>query len=168
MVGGGWVDAGGGVRDTDGAIRGINRCFTRTGQAARFVPFPISKTQKRPVAHPKEIPVTPELESDTKAVELLRYWVNSNGRSTALLDQHSRPKDMPEFALWGLVLADLVRHISAAYPDEALAPKIAAMMLSDLNTPANPLDKQVKLEHITALVGLIEGEKRGDPGAPKH
>lgn len=133
-----------------------------------LVPFPFSKIREDLVTHPKEIPITAELERDMKAVELLRYWVNTNGRSTVLLDQHSRPEDMPEFALWGLVLADLVRHISAAHTDEALAPKIAAMMLTDLNTPANPLDQRVKLEHITALVGLMEGEKRGDPGAPKH
>ena len=120
------------------------------------------------MSHPKEIPTSAELEHDKTAVELLRYWVNSNGRSTVFIDRQSRPEETPVFAFWGLGLADLVRHIGEAFKDDAMAPKIAAMMLTDLNTPVNPLDRCVKLEHIMALVRLMESEKRGDPNAPRH
>jgi hypothetical protein len=51
-----------------------------------------------------------EVTSDAGAVEVLSAWLKSDGRNTVAL----RPDAFPDPAMWGLLLADIARHVANA------------------------------------------------------
>jgi len=54
----------------------------------------------------RDIGVPSEVESDTKAREVLRFWGANGGLVCAL-----RPVTWPDASSWGIVLADVTRHV---------------------------------------------------------
>jgi len=66
-----------------------------------------SKTNKD-----RDLAVPSEVEADPKAREVLRAWVANGGLVCAL-----RPETWSETSNWGIVLADLARHVANAVHD---------------------------------------------------
>lgn len=58
----------------------------------------------------KELPVPPQAIADPQAVEMLRVWAAQGQQCVSLV---GTTFDDP--AIWGIFLADLVRHIARAY-----------------------------------------------------
>jgi hypothetical protein len=56
--------------------------------------------------------VPSEVEADSKAREVLRAWVANEGLVCAL-----RPESWSDASSWGIVLADVTRHVANAVKD---------------------------------------------------
>lgn len=56
------------------------------------------------------LPIPDEVQRATKAVEMARIWV-ADGNQVVVLSPHT----WSDPAAWGLMLADLARHVAAAY-----------------------------------------------------
>lgn len=105
----------------------------------------------------------PELiTSDPHASKLLRVWAAGLGNTCVLVNKDFDP-GMPAFAYWGMLLANIVRHASRALGDESLPPKMAAMMLSELNTPATYGENPVVLRHVLAVLEKLQEGKMHTP-----
>lgn len=60
----------------------------------------------------RDLDVPTEVEDDPKAREVLRAWVANGGLVCAL-----RPESWPDASNWGIVLADVARHLANAVHD---------------------------------------------------
>ena len=60
----------------------------------------------------RDLVVPSEVEADAKAREVLRAWVANGGLVCAL-----RPETWPDASSWGIVLADVTRHVANAVRD---------------------------------------------------
>jgi len=99
----------------------------------------------------KEMPLPPAAKEPAKAQEILRVWI--------IGDQHAMHVSIDVAAFndsraWGVVLADLARHIANSYERMAVAPapkvlnSIAAQFVMEVDKPTsvvtNPQDKAVQ------------------------
>jgi hypothetical protein len=68
------------------------------------------------MSHPNELSIPPRADHDEEAREVLRFW-SARGRIHVTLraDAYRDP------AAWGIVLADLARHVANAYELEGHA-----------------------------------------------
>lgn len=68
------------------------------------------------MSHPNELSIPPRAGTDDEAREVLRFW-SARGRlhATVRADAYRDP------AAWGIVLADLARHVANAYALEGHA-----------------------------------------------
>ena len=86
-----------------------------------------------------DLVVPSEVDADEKAREILRAWVANGGLVCAL-----RPETWPEASNWGIVLADVTRHVANAVKDlkgddpAATIEKIRVLYNAEL---ASPTDK---------------------------
>ena len=86
----------------------------------------------------RDLVVPSEVEADPKAREVLRTWVANGGLVCAL-----RPETWPDASSWGLVLADVVRHVANAVRDlkgdepTATVEKIKALFNAELAAPTD-------------------------------
>lgn len=63
------------------------------------------------VSYPKdELAAPPAARMDPKSFEIARLWIANDGHHVAL-----RPDVWDDPAAWGLLLADLARHVANAY-----------------------------------------------------
>jgi hypothetical protein len=60
-----------------------------------------------------ELELLPELQRDSKAVELLRLWVSEDNQHYIL-----RAGALEDPSNWGIILANLMRHIAYTYEQE--------------------------------------------------
>src|SRR3954447_17415114 len=87
----------------------------------------------------RDFGVPSEVQSDPKAREILRAWVANGGLVCAL-----RPETWPETSNWGIVLADVARHVANAFHDlkgdepAVTVEKIRKLFNAEL---ANPTDE---------------------------
>lgn len=87
----------------------------------------------------RDLLVPSEVEADAKAREVLRAWV-ANGALVCAL----RPETWPDASSWGIILADVTRHIANAVRDlkgddpTATVEKIRTLYNAEL---ANPTDE---------------------------
>lgn len=65
---------------------------------------------KRPKLHSGALALPVEISSDEKAAEILRLWIRSDGANIAVL----KPDALADPAMWGLLLADVARHVADA------------------------------------------------------
>jgi hypothetical protein len=63
-----------------------------------------------PTVKPSELRMPPVASTDPTAIEIVRVWVAQNGQHVSL--KHDQ---WPDPAAWGLLLADLARHLGNAY-----------------------------------------------------
>jgi hypothetical protein len=64
---------------------------------------------------PNERPVPPSAVRDPNALELLRVWTAEGRLEMSIrVGMYAESTDMPEDHVWGVILADLARHISNA------------------------------------------------------
>jgi hypothetical protein len=64
----------------------------------------------RAKAHPGQIASPKEIIGDEKAREVLTVWLRSDGSNTTII----KPDTWDDAAAWGLLLADVARHIANA------------------------------------------------------
>jgi len=86
----------------------------------------------------RDLTVPTEVEVDPKAREVLRAWVANDGLVCAL-----RPETWPEAGNWGIVLADVARHVANAVrdlngtdPGETIM-KIRTLFVAELDSPTD-------------------------------
>jgi len=60
--------------------------------------------------HPNELLIPPKAQTDPKGVELLRAWGAAGGLHISLAAEV-----WPDAGHWGIMLADVVRHLADAY-----------------------------------------------------
>ena len=60
----------------------------------------------------RELPIPLEAESDANSFEILRIWLANNQQHVSL-----RPDVWPDPAAWGIMLADLAKHVANSYQD---------------------------------------------------
>jgi hypothetical protein len=63
--------------------------------------------------HPNELQPPPDASGDTEAGEVLRAWIVKGGLEVSL-----HPLAFPEIETWGLLLADIARHVARACEKE--------------------------------------------------
>jgi hypothetical protein len=86
----------------------------------------------------RDLVVPSEVEADAKAREVLRAWVANGGLVCAL-----RPETWPDASSWGIVLADVTRHVANAVRDlkgddpAATVEKIRALYNAELGNPTD-------------------------------
>ena len=66
------------------------------------------------MADSDQIPIPDAAKSDPKSFELLRVWVANKGQHVSL-----RAGVWKDPAAWGLMLADLARHVANSYEQDA-------------------------------------------------
>lgn len=66
----------------------------------------------------RELPRPPAAEIDGDAVEVFRVWVANRGLHVVLNHDFYRDRNYEEEWAWGLLLADMVRHLSNAIADD--------------------------------------------------
>jgi hypothetical protein len=87
----------------------------------------------------RDLPIPPDAESATQAVEVLRAWIIDGPLQCSLLP--TVWKDDP--ATWGLVLADAVHHIANALEEECglersyVIQEIKRMFNAELDRPTD-------------------------------
>lgn len=90
-----------------------------------------------------ELPVPPELESDTEATEVLRAWiVNDNLECSLLTGIFEEPE------MWGSLLADLIRTVAQGLqeqegkdPQETIE-RIVTAFEQEINAPPEEEDEE--------------------------
>ncbi len=85
-----------------------------------------------------ELPTPPDAVQDPDATEVLRVWVVGESLQCSL-----RSDTFSDPAVWGLLLADVVRHVTEALREhEGLDPSDAARIIraafeADMDSPAD-------------------------------
>lgn len=86
----------------------------------------------------RDLDVPSEVEADPKAREVLRAWVANGGLVCTL-----RPETWPDASAWGIVLADVTRHVANAVRDlkgddpAVTIEKIRALYNAELDGPTD-------------------------------
>jgi len=86
----------------------------------------------------RDLAVPSEVDPDSKAREVLRAWVVNGGLVCAL-----RPETWADASSWGIVLADVTRHVANAVRDlkgddpVITAERIKAVYNSELTGPTD-------------------------------
>jgi hypothetical protein len=94
---------------------------------------------KRGHRHSGGLGLPSEITSDQSATEILSAWLQSNGRNTVTL----KPDTWPDPAAWGLLLADIARHIANAIAEargqeaEDILARIRAGLVVELEDPTD-------------------------------
>lgn len=66
----------------------------------------------------KQLMIPPAAESDTSAIEMLRAWIAEGGLHCVLNVGHwHKNSEIDERHAWGIMLADVARHVSNALQD---------------------------------------------------
>jgi hypothetical protein len=64
----------------------------------------------------KELPLPPAASADAKSIEMIRVWIAQKKLHTVVNIGHWQENGMnDERAAWGLLLADMIRHIANAH-----------------------------------------------------
>jgi hypothetical protein len=66
------------------------------------------------IEHSGELLIPPEAHGDARAVEVLRAWIVNGGLHCSL-----KPSIWPEPGNWGILLADVARHVADAFQRES-------------------------------------------------
>jgi len=91
----------------------------------------------------KELDLPAQVLSDDGATEILRIWKNPDNLTITLKTTWSDP------GAWGLVLADLARHVANAYESEGVQSaksaerQIRAALLAELESPTSDVDPMI-------------------------
>ncbi len=98
--------------------------------------------------HPRELVLPEEAETDPEAGELLRAWVVSGALHCSL-----KPTVWPDPGNWGILLADVARHVARAVqlhdgrlPTETIA-RIAHVFNCEIESPTDKPDGEFHHEH---------------------
>ena len=96
------------------------------------------------MSYPKdELVPPPAAAEDAMSFEIARVWVASGAQHVRL-----RTDVWPDPAAWGIVLAELARHVALAYhlredhPVEDVLERVLAGFQSELEAPTEPQDRR--------------------------
>jgi ureidoglycolate hydrolase len=100
------------------------------------------------MSYPKdELAVPPIVAQDAKSFEIARVWVANGAQHVRL-----RADVWPDPAAWGIVLAELARHVALAYhlredhAVEDVLERVLAGFQSELESPTEPQDRGIMNE----------------------
>jgi hypothetical protein len=85
-----------------------------------------------------ELIIPPAAAEDPKSIEVMRCWVASKALHVSL-----KPETWPDPAAWGIVLADVIRHLADAYNKSygkgknGTIRQILSLQKSELNFPTD-------------------------------
>ena len=88
----------------------------------------------------------PAAARDLNSVEMARVWIAERGLHCAInVGIYADRSDVSEPAAWGIILADLTRHLSRALSNEAHDPgaliaEIRASYLRELKDPTSDIE----------------------------
>ena len=92
--------------------------------------------------------VPPEAHGDSAAIEVLRAWIVKGGLHCSL-----KPTIWPDAGNWGILLADVARHVADAFqrnaghsPSESLA-RIRMAFAAELESPTDTPEGGFHHEH---------------------
>jgi len=98
--------------------------------------------------HANELVIPTEAELDTKAGELLRAWVVKGALHCSL-----KPTVWPDPGNWGILLADVARHVARAMqlhdgrlPTETIA-RITHVFNAEIETPTDKPNGEFHQQH---------------------
>jgi len=75
----------------------------------------------------RELAPPPIADSNPRSVEILRAWADPDGpQQVALITQWADP------GMWGLMLADIARHVAEAYARRGVDRKLALSRIKEL------------------------------------
>lgn len=86
----------------------------------------------------RDLSVPTEVKTDSQAREVMRVWVAHGGLVCAL-----RPESWPDSSSWGIVLADVARHVANAVHElngeepAITVEKIRTLFVAELTTPTD-------------------------------
>lgn len=92
-----------------------------------------------------ELLIPPAAEGDPKAVEVIRVWVAKGGQHVSI-----NPLVWRDPQGWGIVLADLARHLANAYQQELgldwqeTLSKITDLLVAELRRPTDTARGQMQ------------------------
>lgn len=66
----------------------------------------------------KSLPIPADARTDPKSLEMIRVWIAKKSLHTALKIGFWQDQGMDEADCWGILLADMVRHIANAHETE--------------------------------------------------
>lgn len=61
-----------------------------------------------------QLAIPPDAEEDPKSIEMIRAWVAKNGLHISLNVGFWRKQGLSEERAWGIMLADVIRHVANA------------------------------------------------------
>lgn len=90
------------------------------------------------------------LANDPEAKQMMEVWVTGEGGSVVLLPMAGDvvSMNMPEHAMWGMLMADAFRHIGLSRGKKQMVYKALAMMLRELNDPHDKSTSRYELNQI--------------------
>lgn len=89
--------------------------------------------------------VPPAAQRDPDAVEMIRAWIAERGLHCVMNVGMWKAQGLDEPRAWGILLADVVRHVSAALRDETGADRdetaeaIVESLQAELDQPTSPM-----------------------------
>lgn len=93
-----------------------------------------------------EQPIPPAAVDDANATEMLRAWIANQGLHCSVRIGMYQDRNIDEARAWGILLADVARHVSQALegaygtPMSAYLANIAAHMKAELDLPTSETD----------------------------
>ncbi|MBA3393422.1 MAG: DUF5076 domain-containing protein [Deltaproteobacteria bacterium] len=70
------------------------------------------------MSRPRELPIPAAIARDKGARDVLRVWTGGDDNHTIVL----RSDEWEDPAVWGMLLADLARHVAASYAEAGADP----------------------------------------------
>lgn len=101
----------------------------------------------------KPLIVPPAAQRDEESIQMISAWIAENGLHCALNIGMWQENDHPEPPAWGILLADVIRHISHALEDEYGLPasettsQILASINDELEEPTSDMDGEFAPGH---------------------
>lgn len=101
-----------------------------------------------------QLPIPEAAVEDEKSIEMIRVWIAQRKLHASLRPgiYHGR-EGVSETRAWGIVLADVARHVASALGKEfgldtlASVEAIEAAFLNELREPSSPLDGAFVRKH---------------------
>lgn len=101
----------------------------------------------------KTLVIPPAAQRDEKSIQMLSAWIAENGLHCTLNIGHFDGCGYGEANAWGILLADLVRHIGHAWAEERGVPAnetvaaVVASLSSELDRPTSPAVGEFHVGH---------------------
>jgi hypothetical protein len=94
---------------------------------------------------PAQLSIPDHADQDPSAFELLRIWTTSSGERVGLRVEEELPPEA-----WGIVLADVARHVAHAYAQKGIGNvrdnlrELLTRFLEEMRQPSDTIDGSVK------------------------
>jgi hypothetical protein len=97
--------------------------------------------------------IPPAAQRDARSVQMLSAWVAERGLHCTLNIGHFQAQGHDESNAWGILLADVVRHIASAIQSErgssaeSTVQAVVSALLAELNSPTSSVQGEFSPGH---------------------